>query len=64
MAKKHPKPAKISLNIYNIMMPINYPHLKAELNWYKIFNELIQDFSVDDVDLRQQKTLKVTGLSL
>ena len=41
-----------------------FMHLKAELNWYKIFNELIQDFSVDDVDLRQQKTLKVTGLSL
>ena len=32
LAKKHSKPAKISLNIYNIMMSINYPKLKAELN--------------------------------
>ena len=32
LAKKHSKPAKISLNIYNIVMPINYPHLKAELS--------------------------------
>ena len=31
LVKKHPKPAKISLNIYNIMMPINYPHLKKLL---------------------------------
>ena len=32
LAKKHSKPAKISLNIYNIMMSINYPKLKAELS--------------------------------
>ena len=32
LCKKHPKSAKISLNIYNILMPINYPALKAELS--------------------------------
>jgi len=32
LVKKHPQPAKISLNIYNIMMPINYPQLREELN--------------------------------
>ena len=31
LVKKHPQPAKISLNIYNIMMPINYPQLRKEL---------------------------------
>ena len=31
LEKKHPKPAKISLNIYNIMMPINYPQLRTEI---------------------------------
>ena len=31
LVKKHPQPAKISLNIYNIMMPINYPQLREEL---------------------------------
>ena len=32
LAKKHSKSAKISLNIYNIVMLINYPKLKAELS--------------------------------
>ena len=32
LAKKHEKPARISLNIYNISMPVNYPVLKAELS--------------------------------
>ena len=39
-------------------------HLKAELNWYKIFNELIENFSPKKVDLNQQKTLKKAKLSL
>ena len=32
LIKKYPKPVKISLNIYNIIMAINYPYLKAELS--------------------------------
>ena len=32
LAKRHPKPAKISLNIYNIIMPINYPSIKNILS--------------------------------
>ena len=32
LAKKHSKSAKISLNIYNIVILINYPKLKAELS--------------------------------
>ena len=32
LAKKHSKPAKISLNIYNISMPINYPAIKTILS--------------------------------
>jgi hypothetical protein len=32
LAKKHFKPAKISLNIYNIVMSIDYSHLKGELS--------------------------------
>ena len=41
-----------------------FMHLDAELNWYKIFNELIENFSSKQVDLNQQKTLKSAGLSL
>lgn len=33
-------------------------HLNAEINWYKLFNELIQDFNVDTLEKRQQDTLK------
>ena len=32
LAKRHPKPAKISLNIYSIIMPINYPSIKNILS--------------------------------
>ena len=28
LVKKHPKRIKISLNIYNILMNIDYPHLE------------------------------------
>tara|TARA_Y100001960_G_C14711983_1_gene847524 strand:- start:778 stop:1062 length:285 start_codon:yes stop_codon:yes gene_type:complete len=41
-----------------------FMHLRAELNWYKMFNNLIEDFSIKDVDLLQQKTLKKANLSL
>ena len=41
-----------------------FMHLKAELNWYRIFNELIDGFSIKDVDIRQQKTLKNAKLYL
>ena len=41
-----------------------FMHLRAELNWYKMFNNLIEDFSTKDVDLLQQKTLKKANLSL
>ncbi len=30
-------------------------HLKAEINWHRVFNELIDDFSVDKLHTRQQK---------
>ncbi|HPF78186.1 MAG TPA: AarF/ABC1/UbiB kinase family protein [Alphaproteobacteria bacterium] len=32
-------------------------HLKAEINWYRVFNELIQDFDVEALVERQRKTL-------
>jgi predicted unusual protein kinase regulating ubiquinone biosynthesis (AarF/ABC1/UbiB family) len=33
-------------------------HLKAEINWYKVFNELIQDFDLNKLEARQKETLK------
>ena len=37
-------------------------HLDAELNWYKIFNELIDDFTVKQMKQRQKQALKVAKL--
>ncbi len=33
-------------------------HLKSEVNWYKLFNELIADFDAEALDRRQKKALK------
>ncbi len=32
-------------------------HLKAEINWYQVFNEMIEGFDVDKLDKRQSKAL-------
>jgi hypothetical protein len=39
-------------------------HLKAEVNWYKLFNELIADFDVGALGLRQKKALKQFEISI
>ncbi|HPD83511.1 MAG: AarF/ABC1/UbiB kinase family protein [Alphaproteobacteria bacterium] len=33
-------------------------HLKAEVNWYQVFNSMIDGFDVDALDQRQSETLK------
>ncbi len=38
-------------------------HLKAEINWYRVFNELIQDFNVTALDKRQKSALKQFDIS-
>jgi hypothetical protein len=37
-------------------------HLRAELNFYRLFNEAIEDFSVETVSRRQAKALAAVGL--
>jgi predicted unusual protein kinase regulating ubiquinone biosynthesis (AarF/ABC1/UbiB family) len=37
-------------------------HLRAELNFYKLFNEAIEKFSIDRVEKRQAAALKKVGL--
>ena len=39
-------------------------HLAAELNFYKLFNEAIENFSVDRVATRQQAALAEVGLDI
>ncbi len=38
-------------------------HLRAELNFYRLFNEAIENFSVDAVAARQAEALSVAGLA-
>lgn len=37
-------------------------HLKAQINWYRLFHELIADFDVDVLTRRQAAALKAAGL--
>lgn len=37
-------------------------HLKAEINWHRVFNELIAGFSLEKLRERQEKTLKKFGV--
>jgi predicted unusual protein kinase regulating ubiquinone biosynthesis (AarF/ABC1/UbiB family) len=37
-------------------------HLRAELNFYRLFNEAIEDFSIDRVRERQEQALAAAGL--
>jgi predicted unusual protein kinase regulating ubiquinone biosynthesis (AarF/ABC1/UbiB family) len=38
-------------------------HLRAELNFYRLFNEAIEDFSIEGVRERQEQALAAAGLS-
>ena len=38
-------------------------HLKAELNFYRLFNEAIANFSVETVAARQTAALEAAGLA-
>ncbi len=33
-------------------------HLKAEVNWYRVFNDMIDDFNIEDIQKRQSDALK------
>ena len=39
-----------------------FMHLKAEVNWYQIFNSLIENFDAKEMDKKQQKALKLVNL--
>ncbi len=38
-------------------------HLGAEINWYRLFHDLIQDFDLEALTRRQEKALAEVGLS-
>ncbi len=40
-----------------------FMHLKAEINWHRLFHELIDDFDAEAVARRQARALKAAGLA-
>ena len=38
-------------------------HLRAEINWHRLFQELIGDFDIDTLQKRQENALKKAGIS-
>ena len=41
-----------------------FMHLKAEVNWYRTFNDLVGDFDESILSKRQAKAIKESGLKL
>ena len=39
-----------------------FMHLKAEVNWYRIFHDLIENFETKKLNTRQKKLLKLVNL--
>jgi hypothetical protein len=39
-------------------------HLDARQNWYRLFNETIEDFNIDTVAARQKEAFAATGVPL
>jgi predicted unusual protein kinase regulating ubiquinone biosynthesis (AarF/ABC1/UbiB family) len=39
-------------------------HLAAEMNFYRVFNEVIEDFKLEDTALRQREAFALTGVPL
>ena len=39
-----------------------FMHLKAEINWYRMFNELTHDFDAAALAARQKKAVARAGL--
>ncbi len=39
-------------------------HLKAEVNWYQLFHDLVRDFDVDALEKRQTELLNRNGVPL
>ena len=40
-----------------------FTHLKAEINWHRLFHDLIDDFDAKKIDARQKKALTKFGLT-
>ena len=41
-----------------------FMHLKAEINWYRVFHDLVGDFDEKILSKRQNKAIKESGLIL
>ena len=39
-----------------------FMHLKAQINWYRVFHELVGNFNEKELSQRQKKSLSISGL--
>ena len=39
-----------------------FMHLKAEVNWHQLFHGMIDDFTLEALQIRQRKAIKKIGL--
>ena len=39
-----------------------FMHLKAQINWYRVFHELVGDFNEKELSQRQKQALSISGL--
>ena len=51
-------------SLSNNLLPGDPVRLKAEINWYRLFHDLIADFDVKALHRRQTKALKAAGVPL
>ena len=40
-----------------------FMHLKAEINWYQLFNDLIRSFEVSELEARQNAAMAAAGMT-
>ena len=39
-----------------------FMHLKAQINWYRVFHELVGDFNEKELSQKQNEALSISGL--
>ena len=41
-----------------------FMHLKAEVNWYRIFNDLVENFNEETLSKKQSEAMEKAGLKI
>ena len=41
-----------------------FMHLKSEINWHKVFENMIEDFKIEKLSKNQKKVAKLAGIDI